>query len=63
MEIFFLFHYESEWIGKIKNIDHHLAGRFGHVHRFIDDLTAMNDNKEFEKSFKVKLHRRIRVKD
>ena len=34
------------------NIDHHHAGRFGHVYRFIDILITMNDNKEFESSFK-----------
>ena len=34
------------------NIDHHHTGRFGHVYRFIDILIAMNDNKEFESSFK-----------
>ena len=42
----FLFNYEFEWIVKIKNIDHHRARRFGHVYRFVDDLIAMNDNKE-----------------
>ena len=26
-------------ISKMKNIDHHRAKRFGHVYRFIDDLT------------------------
>ena len=46
----FLFHYKSEWIGKIKNIDHHCARRFGHVYRSIDDLIALNDHKELENS-------------
>ena len=42
----FLFHYECKWIGQTKNIDHHCAGRFGHVYRFIDGLIPMNYNKE-----------------
>lgn len=39
-----LFHYESEWIVKMKNIDHHQARTFGHVYRFIDVLNFINDN-------------------
>ena len=49
MPIYFLFHYESEWIGKMI---HHCAKRFGHVYRLTDDLIVMNNNKEFGKSFK-----------
>ena len=48
----FSFCYESEWIGKMKNIDHQGERRFGHVYRYIDYLTAMNGNKEFWNSFK-----------
>ena len=49
----FLFRYKSEWIGEMKDIDHHCARRFGHVYRFVDDdLVALNDNKEFGNSFK-----------
>ena len=47
----FLFYYKSDWIGKMKNIERHCARKFGHVYRFIDDLTAMNDNKESENFF------------
>ena len=36
----------------MKNIDHHCAGRFGYIYRFIDDLIAMNDCKEFKNTFK-----------
>lgn len=42
----FSFQYESDWLGKLKNIDHHLAQKIGHLYRFIDDMTIMNDNKE-----------------
>ena len=45
----FSFHYETEWISKMKNIYHHYAWMFGHIYRFIDDL--INNSKEFEKSF------------
>ena len=41
-----------EWIGKMKNIDHLHARKFGHEYRFIYDLIAVNGNKEFEMSFK-----------
>ena len=36
----------------MKNIDVHRARRFGHVYIFIDDMITMNDNKEFDNSFK-----------
>lgn len=39
-------------MGKMKKIDHYGARRFGHLHKLIDDLTAMNDSNEFDKSFK-----------
>ena len=49
----FLFHYKSEWIGKMKNIDHiDCARRFGHIYRFMNDLIAMNGSNESEKSLK-----------
>ena len=37
----FLFNCESEWVGKMKNIDHHRARRSGHVYRFTDDLLTI----------------------
>ena len=30
----------------------HCAKRFGHVYRLTDNLIVMNNNKEFDKSFK-----------
>ena len=48
----FLLHYKSAWIGKMKNIDHLHERKFGHVYRFIEDLIAVNDGKEFDNSFK-----------
>ena len=40
----YLFYCESEWIGKLKNIDHHRVRRFRHVYRFIDDRITVNDS-------------------
>ena len=48
----FLFHYESEWILKIKKTNNILARKFGNTFRFIDDLIAMNDGGVFGKHFK-----------
>ena len=48
----FLYHFESKWIKKIKKTDIGRARRFANTFRFIDDLTALNDGGEFEKSFK-----------
>ena len=42
----YLFYCESEWMGKMKNIDHHRARRFSHVYRLIDDQITVNDNKK-----------------
>ena len=50
--ILFLYFYESRWIKKLMKRDLGRARRFGNVYRFIDDLTALNDNGEFEKCFR-----------
>jgi hypothetical protein len=47
----FLFYYESEWLNKIKKYDNIKARKFGNTFRFIDDLIAINDGGEFEKSY------------
>ena len=47
----FLFYYESEWLQNLKNSQYHRARKFGNVFRFIDDLIAINDGKEFSTSF------------
>lgn len=47
----FLFHQISEWMGNMKNIDHHRGKTFGHVYRLIDDLIAIKNNKKFENCF------------
>ena len=44
----FLFHYESEWLNKIKKTNTPLARKFQQVFRYIDDLLAMNDGLAFE---------------
>ena len=48
----FLYYYESKWLKEIKKSDLHRARQFGNTFRFIDDLNAMNDGGEFERSFK-----------
>ena len=47
----FLFYYESEWLQSLKNGQYQRARKFGNVFRFIDDLIAINDGKEFLNSF------------
>lgn len=40
---FFLFHYEYEWLEKIKRRNNVLARKFGNTFRFIDEVFALND--------------------
>ena len=47
----FLYYYESEWLTKIMKTDLERARRFANTLRFIDDRLAMNNNREFEKSY------------
>ena len=47
----FLYYYESEWLTKIMKTDLERARRFANTFRFIDDLLALNDSGEFEKSY------------
>ena len=48
----FLYQYESRWMRKMKKENHILARKFGNIFRYIDDLVAINDSREFEKHFK-----------
>ena len=48
----FLYFYESKWLRKLQRSDLRRARRFINVFRFIDDLIALNDDKEFESCFK-----------
>ena len=48
----FLYYFENKWIKKIKKTDIRRARRFANTFRFIDDLTALNDGGEFERSFR-----------
>ena len=48
----FLFTYESKWELQTKRRNLYKARIFTNTFRFIDDLCAINDNCEFEKSFK-----------
>ena len=46
----FLFYYESEFIKNVKKSNAPRARKFRHIYRYIDDLQAINDYGEFEKS-------------
>ena len=48
----FLYYYESKWIKNVQRSDLHKARKFANTFRFIDDLVAINDGSEFEKSFR-----------
>ena len=48
----FLYHYENEFVSKLRKTDIQRARRFGNVFRFIDDLNAINDGGEFERCYK-----------
>ena len=45
----FLYYYESRFIKELKKTDLPRARRFGNMSRFIDDLSAINDNGEFDR--------------
>ena len=47
----FLYFYESKWLKKIQRTDLRRAHRFSNTFRFIDDLNAINDSGEFERSY------------
>ena len=47
----FLFFYESRCLKSIKNSNYGVARKFGNIFRFIDDLIAINDGKEFENHY------------
>ena len=47
----FLYVYESRFISNLLKVDRKRAFKFRHVFRFIDDLSALNDEGEFSKSF------------
>jgi hypothetical protein len=48
----FLHHYEAKWVKSISRTNPRLARCFKYIFRFIDDLNAINDNKEFSKHYK-----------
>jgi hypothetical protein len=48
----FLYSYESSYLEVLKKQNKPKARRFGNVFRFIDDLCAINDGGEFEKSYR-----------
>ena len=55
---FFFSHYEDKWIQNSIKKDFEIARRFGHIFRFVDNLTAMNDGVELDKA----LHKIYRPK-
>ena len=48
----FVFHYESQWLQKMRKSHNILARKFGNTHRYIDDLVAINDGGALEKHHK-----------
>ena len=48
----FLHSYEGRWIRHVRNSDIRHAKIFANISSFIDDLTAINDGGEFERSSK-----------
>ena len=48
----FLYFYEKKWITELKKRDLLKARKLGNIFRFIDDLSSINDNGEFERSYK-----------
>ena len=47
----FLFFYEAKWMKELKKKDYTKALKYGNINRFIDDLIAINDCKEFMNTF------------
>ena len=48
----FLYYYEREWVNSIKKNDIIKARKLCNIFRFIDDLSAINDDNKFEHNFK-----------
>ena len=48
----FLYYYESKYVKEVKKKDLFTARKFRNTFRFIDDLLAINDDGEFQRSFK-----------
>ena len=49
----YLFYYDSKWIKKVKKKkDIRQTRRSDHVFRYIDDITTLNDGRDFERSYK-----------
>ena len=48
----FLYFFEKKWVDDLKKRDLLRARKLGNIFRFIDDLSAINDNGEFEKNFR-----------
>jgi len=48
----YLSYYEIHWVDSLRRIDFARAKKFVNNYRFIDDLAALNDGGEFERSHK-----------
>ena len=48
----FIYSYENKWLRKLQRSDLRRAKSFSNIYRFIDDLIALNDNKDFESCYK-----------
>ena len=48
----YLYHFESEFISILSRTDRYRGFKFKHCFRFIDDACNINDDNEFENSYK-----------
>ena len=48
----YLSYYEIHWVDRLRRIDFARAKKYVNNYRFIDDLSALNDGGEFERSHK-----------
>ena len=48
----FLYYYESRWVKSLKKVSLQRARKYSNCFRFIDDLFIINDDGEFERSFR-----------
>lgn len=58
----FLYFYENQYVRDLKKQNLRLARRFSNTFRYIDDLCAINDNGEFERTFRNIYPRELELK-
>ena len=52
MSNLFLYYYENKWVRSLKKVNLQRARKYSYTFRFIDDLFVINDDGEFERSFR-----------